>query len=98
MAGQLWEAEIPNAVRQSHVVLVCISSRSTTKEGYVQKEMKFALDVAREKPDGTIFLIPGRLENCELPQSLAHLQRVDLFATDGYDRLKLALEERKRTL
>ena len=98
LPGQHWETEIPNAVRRCHIVIVCISNHSTTKEGYVQKEIKFALDVADEKPEGTIFVIPARLEDCNPPQRLSHLHRVDLFANDGYDRLLLALEERKRTI
>ena len=62
MPGQDWDLEIRKAVRGSDVVLVCLSKSSTTKEGYVQKEMRFALDVADEKPEGTVFLIPVRLE------------------------------------
>jgi hypothetical protein len=69
LPGQDWEAEIRKAVRGSHVVLVCISKSSLTKEGYVQKEIRHALDVADEKPDGTIFVIPVRLERCEVPKN-----------------------------
>jgi len=94
LPGQHWETAIPNAVRQAHVVIACVSARSTTKEGYVQKEMKFALDVADEKPEGMIFLIPARLEDCRSPQRLGHLHRVDLFAPDGYELLKRSLEQR----
>lgn len=31
--GQIWEAEIPAAVRDADVVLVCLSKTSVTKEG-----------------------------------------------------------------
>ena len=55
--GQDWEVEIRKAVQASDIVLVCLSLRSITKEGFVQKEIKFALDAADEKPQGTIFLI-----------------------------------------
>jgi hypothetical protein len=36
-----------------------LSRRSLSKEGYVQKELRQALEVAKEKPEGTIFLIPA---------------------------------------
>ncbi|MGB8770584.1 MAG: TIR domain-containing protein [Candidatus Korobacteraceae bacterium] len=91
LAGQNWKVEIPKAVRKSDVVLVCLSQRSTTKEGYVQKEIKLALDVAEEKPEGRIFVIPVRLSDCSLPERLSHLQSVNLFEGDGYDKLKRAL-------
>ena len=64
LPGQDWRVEIPRAVREADVVVICLSNKSITKEGYVQKEIKFALDSAEEKPEGTIFLIPARLEDC----------------------------------
>ncbi len=67
--GQDWDFEIKKAVRNSDTVIVCLSNSSITKEGYIQKEIRFALDVAEEKPEGTIFLIPARLEDCSVPDS-----------------------------
>src|ERR1041384_8722341 len=67
LPGQDWQLEITKAVRASDIVIVCLSQTSTTKSGFVQKEIKFALDVADEKPVGTIFLIPLRFENCDVP-------------------------------
>jgi hypothetical protein len=49
LPGQDWQYEIPKAVRQSDVVIVCLSRGSITKAGYVQKEIKFALDAADEQ-------------------------------------------------
>lgn len=94
LPGMDWDSEIRQAVRVSHVVVVCLSRSSITKEGYVQKEIKFALDVADEKPPGTIFLIPARLELCDVPARLRGWQWVDLFDSRGYERLVAALEKR----
>ena len=91
LPGQEWEAEISSAVRSSAVVLVCLSRESITKEGFVQKEIKYALDVAQEKPDGTIFVVPVRLEECEVPARLRRWQWVDLYEEGGYNRLLAAL-------
>ncbi|MBP7687715.1 MAG: toll/interleukin-1 receptor domain-containing protein, partial [Thermoflexales bacterium] len=71
LPGQDWKREIPKAVRESDIVLVCLSKHSINKEGYVQKEIKVALDVAEEKPDDVIFLIPVKLEECDVPERLA---------------------------
>lgn len=92
--GQNWQIEIPKAVKNSDVVIVCLSSQSVTKEGFVQKEIRFALDAADEKPDETIFIIPARLENCGVPERLSKYHWVDLFSDDGYGWLLKALQIR----
>jgi hypothetical protein len=72
--GEEWAIAIPRAVRANHVAFVCVSSRSTGKEGYLQKEIKQVLDVADEKPEDAIYLIPIWLEECRIPQRLSHWQ------------------------
>lgn len=94
LPGQDWRVEIPRAVQEADVVVVCLSNRSITKEGYIQKEIKFALDSADEKPDGTIFLIPARLEDCSVPEKLSRWQWVDLFEDNGYVKLLSSLKLR----
>src|SRR5215208_6586615 len=94
LPGQDWRVEIPRAVREADVVVVCLSNKSVTKEGYVQKEIKFALDSAKEKPEGTIFLIPVRLDDCPVPERLKRWQWVDLFESNGYERLMRSLRLR----
>lgn len=94
LPGQEWDREIRLAVKSSHVVIVLLSRNSTTKEGYVQKEIKLALDAADEKPEGTIFIIPAKLEECDVPLRLQRWQWVNLFDADGYARLKSALVSR----
>ena len=91
LGGEEWQLAIPKAVREAGIILVCMSQRSTTKEGYLQKEIKFALDVADEKPEGRTFIIPVRLTRCDIPERLKTWQCVDLFEEDGYERLLLAL-------
>jgi hypothetical protein len=98
LPGQDWDAEIRRAVRDSHVVIVCLSNASTTKTGYVQKEIKVALDVADEQPEGTIFIIPLRLEPCTVPERLKKWQWVDLFSPNGYQKLVKALKLRAASL
>jgi outer membrane protein assembly factor BamD (BamD/ComL family) len=94
LPGQDWRLEIPRAVQESDVVVVCLSNKSITKEGYVQKEIKFALDIAEEKPDGAIFLIPARLEDCGVPERLSRWQWVDLYEENGFIRLLRSLKLR----
>ena len=98
LLGQDWHYEIIKAVRNSHAVIVCLSKTSISKAGYIQKEIKYALDVADEQPEGTIFLIPLKLEECDTPDRLKRWQWVKLFDQGGYDKLLCSLNERARSL
>jgi len=98
LPGQDWQLEIPKAVKSADVVVICLSNNSIGKEGYVQKEIKLALDTADEKPEETIFLIPARLENCTVPVRLSKYQWVDLFTTNGYEKLVKSLQIRANSL
>lgn len=96
LPGQDWNLEINKALDDSDVILLCLSKKSVDKEGYVQKEVRIALDRALEMPEGRIFLIPARLEECELPYRLRSYQWVDLFTADGMDKLVKALNLRAK--
>ena len=98
LPGQEWGVEIPKAIRNSDVVIVLLSNHSITKEGYIQKELGIALDIAKEKPEGSIFIIPVRLEECEVPQSLTKWQWVDWFEDNNYKKLVSSLEKRAEQL
>jgi len=87
LPGQDWDREIRRAIRASDLVLVCLSRTSVNKVGYLQKEIKSVLDVADEQPEGTIFVIPARLELCDVPERLRRWHWVDLFEDTGYSRL-----------
>jgi hypothetical protein len=89
--GQDWAVEIPKAVRMSDAVLVCLSHHSIAKTGYVQREIRTALDAAEELPEGSIYIIPVRLQACQVPERLSRWQWVDAFADRGYERLCRAL-------
>ena len=94
LPGQDWRMEIPRAVREADVVVICLSKKSITKEGYVQREIRFALDSAEEKPDGAIFLIPARLEDCVVPERLNRWQWVDLYDDNGFIKLLRSIKLR----
>jgi|GEM_PF-1047852 len=96
--GQNWEVEIPKAILSSDAIIICLTPNSVDKEGYVQKEIKFALDKAMEMPEGRIFLIPAKLEECDLPFSLKQYQAVNLYEKDGYTKLMKALKVRASQL
>lgn len=77
LPGQDWDMEIEKAVESADVVIVCLSNNSVSKEGYIQKELKLILDIALEKIDGAIFIIPLRLDSCQIPRRLRSWHYVD---------------------
>ena len=79
LPGQLWENEIKKAIKDSEFFILLSSKNSVDKRGYIQKEIKFALEIYKEVPEGQIYVIPLRLDDCEIPPSLAPIQYVDLF-------------------
>jgi hypothetical protein len=93
LPGQDWNHIIRQAIKSSRYVLVCLSASSIGKPGYVQKEIRAALDVAEEYPEGSIYLIPVRLEPCDIPSGLGRFQWVDLFEPVAYHKLLKALRK-----
>jgi len=91
LPGQNWQLEIENAINDSDAILICLSKNSIKKNGFLQKEIMFALDKANEHSETSIFIIPVRLDNCEIPKKLSQWQYVDLFEKDGFDRLTNSL-------
>jgi hypothetical protein len=72
--GQDWEYEIRQAVRVSDVVVAFISSSGVNRDGFLHKEIRLAIDAAEQKPEGTIFIVPVRLDDCKIPERLARYQ------------------------
>jgi len=80
LPGQDWNLEIEKAVESSDAVIVCVSTVSVAKEGYVQKELRQVLDIALQKLDGAIFIIPVKLDECESPRQLRDRQFLNYFS------------------
>lgn len=78
--GKSWKEEVSAAIWESRYFILLLSSNSVGKRGYCQKEVRVALEAFDEFPPGDIFIIPVRLDNCEVREErIRQLQRVDLF-------------------
>lgn len=90
LPGQVWQAVISEKIKESDYFIALLSSRSLSKRGYVQKELKIAWGALGEFPEGKIFIIPVRIEDCK-PQDerLNNLHQADLFPTyeDGLEKI-----------
>lgn len=98
LPGMDWEIEIFKAIRDADVIIVCLSTESIAKEGFVQKEFKRALAFAEEKPDGTIYIIPLRLDDCQPPVKFQQWQWLNYFLPEAQNRLLQSLYLRAGSL
>jgi hypothetical protein len=89
--GEDWENAIWKAVREADLFVVCLSNQAVAKRGFLQKEIKQALEIWKGKLEDDIYLIPLRLETCPAPSALARFQWIDFFLQDGHERLKDAI-------
>jgi len=97
--GQIWRDEIPKAIKASQIFLACLSAKSANKQGYIQRELRIALDTLGQMLPGTIFFIPMRLEECEIPDlrlaevslNLRDIHRLDYWEEDGFEQLERAI-------
>ena len=99
--GQDWNMEIEKAVESADAIIVCLTKNSINKEGYVQRELRIVLDFADYKPEGTIYILPVRLEECEPPRRLRPWQYADYFEgkrEHAFQRLLVSLKRRADSL
>ena len=100
IGGQIWEVEIEKAICESGIFVACLSENSVSKHGFVQKEFRLALAEYGKRPSGSIFFIPVKLDECEIPDlsipnlglSISGFQWVEIWKEGGIDRLIVAIE------
>jgi DNA segregation ATPase FtsK/SpoIIIE, S-DNA-T family len=95
--GQLWTNVIEDALDSSDVVIIFLSKNSVQKEGFVQRELQYAWELSLQKPQNVIFLIPFRLDECDVPKHLRFRQWGDYFGENKeltYQNLIRALRQR----
>ncbi|MFM6058229.1 MAG: TIR domain-containing protein, partial [Microcystis aeruginosa] len=99
IAGQNWRSVIPKAIADSQLFIACLSQRSIAKQGFVQREFKMALNQYADRPPNSIYLIPLRLDECEIPDlrqeeyglNLRDLHWLDYWEEDGFEQLERAI-------
>jgi hypothetical protein len=92
-AGEDWELAIKRALRQSQLVLIFLSKTVVSQEGYLHKEILEAIDIAKRKPPGSVFLIPVMLDDCSVHEHLEPFQRVSLLVDGGWERLVAHIQD-----
>jgi NAD(P)-dependent dehydrogenase (short-subunit alcohol dehydrogenase family) len=95
VAGQQWQPAIERAIQNSDFFLLLLSSRSVRKRGFVQREIRAALDLWQDKLTEDVYLIPVMLESlpwAEVPAEISKFQWVEFYESAGWEDLVKALE------
>ena len=96
--GVEWEPTVEIEIQKSRYFLALISQQSLDKRGYIQKEIKLALRVVERLPFGDRFLLPIRIEKCDIVDPrLRRLHAFDLIHyEDDYPRLVASIDGARR--
>jgi TIR domain len=80
LPGYKWKFAIYQAIKNSRFFIPLFSSKSVEKIGYIQNELKYAIEVSKNFPDKDVYIIPARLNDCNMPyEILEEIHSVDLF-------------------
>jgi hypothetical protein len=98
LPGEQWEQTIPDVIRTHDIVLICLSRAFLMKERYGHYEIQVVLEAAKTKPANTIFHIPLRLDDCEVPSYFGGTHYVSYFVPGDFEKVLLACEKRREWL
>jgi hypothetical protein len=87
LPGEDWEMKIQSEIEASDYIVICLSNHSVTKRGYVQKEIRKALSVLEKLPAGDIYIIPIKLDKCNVPTTLIAKQWLDWNEPEALKKL-----------
>lgn len=99
LPGQNWPRAIEEAIETSDFFVACFSHLSVRKRGSFQSEIRYALDCAKRVPLDETFLIPVRLDDCNVPRRIRReIQYIDLFPdwNRGVRRIESVIEKQLR--
>jgi hypothetical protein len=98
LPGSDWWPAIQSAVKTRDAIVVCVSSAAVHKKGFIQREIRFALRVADEQPEGATYIVPVKFDDCRLPDRLSRWHYAELFKPGQYANLLKSLEGRAKLL
>jgi hypothetical protein len=91
-AGQDWRMVIEQEIARARLLIICLSKTSVDKTGFVQKEMRLALQQAELRPASQVYIIPVSLDTCVVPRDIERLHVLDLREPDASWRLLEAIQ------
>lgn len=87
---QGWRA-LGDAIRASRILVLCLSTRSVETIGFEESQLFRALYVLEFIQEDDVYVVPVRLDDCQVPRRLSYLHCIDYFEPEGRDALVGAL-------
>jgi hypothetical protein len=91
LPGQKWRTAISKAIRATDAFVACLSPVAVSKVGYINHEFKEGLEIADQQPEGKVFVIPLKLQQCDVPERFRDTQWADYFHAEGFPLLLQSL-------
>lgn len=98
LPGTNWDIMIKTELMRADFVLILLSQSSVRKRGYVQLEINLALEKRKEKLPTDTYIIPVKINRCEIPQSLSGLQWFDLSSNENLNVILEAIKIQQSVL
>jgi signal transduction histidine kinase len=95
--GDLWEMAVESAIRDGGLFLAFFSENSTQKDkSFMRQEIILAIDIAKQLPLGTKWIIPIKVSECSIPRyslgsnlSLDRIHYIETFRNFDENMTKL---------
>jgi hypothetical protein len=75
--GQDWDRERLSAQKESDQMILIYSIYTKEKSGVIQREIKDALDIIRDKPPQSQYLLPVKVGNISVPNEILRFQYIE---------------------
>ncbi len=95
LPGQNWDSIIKKNLKEANYIILLLSETSVKKRGYVQREFKLALDYFQEKLEDDIYLIPLKINDCNIPNNLSGFQWIEYNTEDCFNQILESLTIQK---
>lgn len=87
LPGMNWKDEVEKAVGDSDCIIICLSKAAIVENKSVARELRFVLNHALENSRRSTFIIPLRLDDCQLPRHIQSWQYHDFSIYTQRDKV-----------
>jgi len=91
--GQNWKLEIRSEIENSNLFVPILSNDSVNKQGFFQKELKKGFEILETLPEGDIYMVPIKIDDCKSPKMIDHIHYAEMFNGDGVNNIVELIEK-----
>lgn len=88
--GEDLQNSIDKAIQKTDLFIVLVS-KNIIQDERVKKEIQVALNIAQRKLDKEIFVLPIKIDNSEVPNTLSNFKYLDFSRSIDWDKLLLSV-------